>query len=65
MLIQTFQRSVNLLCMTHTKYYAKRYVHRQLLSKMYLFHGSSIASSGASATGSLSHKASLFFIYVA
>jgi len=61
MLIKNYLRNANLLCKPCMKYYAKRCIHRQLLSKMFPFCGT---SSGASETGSLSYQASLFHITV-
>jgi len=47
--------NANLLC---TRYCAKRYLHRQLLSRMFPFGGTSVA---ASATESVSNKASVLY----
>jgi len=57
MITRNFLRSVSLLCRRHEKYYAKRYVHRQLVSRMFPPFGAAVTSSCASATGSLSQKA--------
>ena len=64
MITKNFLGSVNLLCKRQNKYYAKRYVHRQLLSKMFPSFGATVASSCVSATGSLSQKASQLLFYV-
>ena len=58
MFTKNFARSMIMLCTPNTKYYSKRCVHRQLLSRMFPQHGIDFASSSALATGCLSYKAS-------